>query len=107
MFVTSDADGAEWALRPEYTIPVARAFLAGGEPRLPANLCYCGPVFRLRAGEPGEFVQAGIESFGRADREAADAEVLALAVEAVTARAWSGPRSGSATSACSPRLSMR
>ena len=32
MFVTSDAEGAEWALRPEYTIPVARAFLAGGEP---------------------------------------------------------------------------
>ncbi len=83
MFVTSDADGAEWALRPEYTIPVARAFLAGGEPRLPAHLSYCGPVFRLRAGEPGEFVQAGIESFGRADSEAADAEVLSLAVEAV------------------------
>ncbi|MFO1147638.1 MAG: ATP phosphoribosyltransferase regulatory subunit [Alsobacter sp.] len=84
MFVTADADGAEYALRPEYTIPVARAFLAAGGKPLPSQLSYCGPVFRLRAGEPGEFAQAGIESFGRSDREAADAEVLAIAVEAVT-----------------------
>jgi ATP phosphoribosyltransferase regulatory subunit len=84
MFVTTDAGGAEYALRPEYTIPVARAFLAAGGAPLPSQLSYCGPVFRLRAGEPGEFAQAGIESFGRADLEAADAEVLALAVEAVT-----------------------
>ena len=27
MFVTSDAEGREWALRPEFTIPVARAWL--------------------------------------------------------------------------------
>lgn len=86
MFVTSDFDGTEYALRPEYTIPVARAFLGGqdGGGVMPASLSYCGPVFRLRSGEPGEFLQAGIESFGRTDREAADAEVLALAVEAVT-----------------------
>jgi ATP phosphoribosyltransferase regulatory subunit len=84
MFVTTDADGTEYALRPEYTIPVARAFLASGGAGLPASLSYCGPVFRLRSGEPGEFLQAGIESFGRTDGEAADAEVLALAVEAVT-----------------------
>lgn len=83
MFVTADSDGTEYALRPEYTIPVARAVLAAGTPSLPAQLSYCGPVFRLRAGEPGEFTQAGIESFGRTDIEAADAEVLALAVEAV------------------------
>lgn len=84
MFVTTDFDGTEYALRPEYTIPVARAFLAGSASHLPASLSYGGPVFRLRAGEPGEFRQAGIESFGRPDAEAADAEVLALAVEAVT-----------------------
>jgi ATP phosphoribosyltransferase regulatory subunit len=84
MFVTMDANGAEYALRPEYTIPVARAFLAAGGRPLPCQLSYCGPVFRLRAGEPGEFTQAGIESFGRSDHEAADAEVLAFAVEAVT-----------------------
>jgi ATP phosphoribosyltransferase regulatory subunit len=82
MFVTTDADGRERALRPEYTIPVAREWLAAGAADR-AAFSYCGPVFRLRPGEVGEFVQAGIESFGRADVEAADAEVLAMALEAV------------------------
>jgi ATP phosphoribosyltransferase regulatory subunit len=42
-------------------------------------------VFRYRGGRPSEFLQAGIESFGRQDRAAADAEMLALALEAVAA----------------------
>ena len=36
-------------------------------------------------GRPSEFLQAGIESFGRQDRAAADAEMLALALEATAA----------------------
>ena len=52
--------------------------------RIPRISRYCGPVFRLRIAESGEFTQAGIESFGRSDCEAADAEVLSLALEAVT-----------------------
>lgn len=85
MFVTTDAAGREWALRPEYTIPVARAYLASPGAAEPAALSYGGPVFRLRAGESGEFWQAGIESYGRDDAEAADAEVLAIAFDAVNA----------------------
>jgi ATP phosphoribosyltransferase regulatory subunit len=42
-------------------------------------------VFRHRGGRPSEFLQAGIESFGRLDRAAADAEMLALALEATGA----------------------
>ncbi|GGK18679.1 ATP phosphoribosyltransferase regulatory subunit [Salinarimonas ramus] len=84
MFVTSDAQGAELCLRPEYTIPVCRAHLAAHGTGS-AAYCYRGPVFRLRAGETGEFRQAGIESIGRADVAAADAEVLALALEALDA----------------------
>lgn len=91
MFVTSDAEGREWALRPEFTIPVARAWLASGGGREPASFSYCGPVFRLRVGEVGEFTQAGIESFGRHDCEAADAEVLALALEAVAENGLANP----------------
>ena len=49
------------------------------------GFCYLGPVFRYRGGQPSEFQQAGIESFGRADRAAADAEMLALALEATAA----------------------
>jgi ATP phosphoribosyltransferase regulatory subunit len=83
MFVTADADGTELALRPEYTIPVALDFLSAGLAGTKGGFAYCGPVFRVRPGETGEFVQAGLESFGRTDSEAADAEIMGLALDAV------------------------
>jgi ATP phosphoribosyltransferase regulatory subunit len=42
-------------------------------------------VFRYRGSQASEFLQAGVESFGRQDRAAADAEMLALALEATAA----------------------
>ena len=81
LFLTGGADGAELCLRPDYTIPVCLAHLgapgAAGETRY----SYLGPVFRA----PGEFWQTGLESFGRRDVEAADAEILALALEGAEA----------------------
>jgi ATP phosphoribosyltransferase regulatory subunit len=90
IFVTQDADGAEWCLRPEYTIPVCRHYLAAGG-REPAAFSYCGPVFRLRHGETGEFTQGGIESIGRRDATAADAEVIGLALEGLAALGIEAP----------------
>ena len=80
MFVTQDAAGSEFCLRPEYTIPVCLQHLHthGAEP---AGYSYGGPVFRMRPGESGEFMQAGLESIGRPDASAADAEILGLALE--------------------------
>lgn len=83
LFLTNLPDGGELALRPDYTIPVCRAHLAGGSAKRRADYAYLGPVFRQRPGENGEFLQAGIESLGRTDRAAADADVLALALAAV------------------------
>jgi ATP phosphoribosyltransferase regulatory subunit len=80
MFATQDADGNELCLRPDYTIPVCREHLARGN-ATPASYSYLGPVFRLRRGETGEFLQAGVESVGRPDRAATDAEILKLALE--------------------------
>jgi ATP phosphoribosyltransferase regulatory subunit len=85
LYLTSDASGTELCLRPEYTIPVCRAYLASGRAGRSAAYSYLGPVFRHRPGESGEFQQAGIESFGRGDRAAADAEILAVALAAVDA----------------------
>jgi ATP phosphoribosyltransferase regulatory subunit len=82
MFLTSDAEGRELCLRPDLTIPVARDYLASSQAGSPAGFCYLGSVFRQRAGQAGEFLQAGIESFGRRDHAAADAEMLALGLEA-------------------------
>jgi ATP phosphoribosyltransferase regulatory subunit len=80
MFVTQDASGAELCLRPEYTIPVCLQHLSRHGAR-PSGYSYGGPVFRMRPGESGEFLQAGIESIGRPDAAAADAEILGLALE--------------------------
>ncbi|WP_127090086.1 ATP phosphoribosyltransferase regulatory subunit [Aquabacter cavernae] len=80
LYLTTDAEGAELCLRPDLTIPVAREVLAARMP-LPAAVSYLGPVFRFRGEGTGEFRQAGVESFGRADTEAADAEILALGLE--------------------------
>lgn len=84
LYLTSGADGAELALRPDYTIPVCLAHLAGGEARRKADYAYLGPVFRIRGERPGEFLQAGVESLGRTDRIAADADILKLAFAAAT-----------------------
>jgi ATP phosphoribosyltransferase regulatory subunit len=85
LYLTTDASGEELCLRPDLTIPVARDYLASPRAGQPAGFSYLGPVFRYRWGRPSEFLQAGVESFGRQDRAAADAEMLALALEATTA----------------------
>jgi ATP phosphoribosyltransferase regulatory subunit len=91
MYLTLDPEGHELCLRPDLTIPVSRDYLASPAVGEPQGFCYLGPVFRYRRGDlsddrkksanslaAGEFLQAGIESFGRADKAAADAEMLAL-----------------------------
>ena len=83
MFLTDRSAGAR-------TVPAARPHHPGlarlsrlvRAPARPQGFCYLGPVFRHRDDGPGEFLQAGIESFGRPDTAAADAEMLALGLEA-------------------------
>jgi ATP phosphoribosyltransferase regulatory subunit len=82
MYLTTAPGGAEFCLRPDLTIPVSRDYLASPLAGHPAGFCYLGPVFRHRNDAPAEFLQAGIESFGRADKAAADAEMLSLGLEA-------------------------
>ena len=78
MFLTVDPQGCELCLRPDLTIPVSCDYLASPLAGRAAGYCYLGAVFRHRSQEPSEFLQAGIESFGRTDVAAADAEMLAL-----------------------------
>ena len=82
MFLTTDPQGRELCLRPDLTIPVSRDYLASPLAGRAQGFCYLGMIFRDRRGEPAEFLQAGIESFGRTDTAAADAEMLRLGLEA-------------------------
>ena len=75
-------EGGEFCLRPEYTIPVCRAYLASGQTGQEARFCYFGPVFLGSAPAPQELRQVGLEWFGGRDLEAADAQILALSLEA-------------------------
>jgi ATP phosphoribosyltransferase regulatory subunit len=95
MYIFPDPGGREVCLRPELTIPVCRAYLrqlqAAGAARsaeAEARLCYFGPAFRYEstaAGRYRQFYQAGAELIGAQSREAADAEILAVALDALAA----------------------
>lgn len=78
-----DRQGHVLVLRPELTIPIARMVstrMRGEE--LPLRLCYAADVFRYSKTQRQEFRQAGVELIG-SDAAAADAEVVALAVESL------------------------
>jgi ATP phosphoribosyltransferase regulatory subunit len=81
MFLTTDPHGRELCLRPDLTIPVSRDYLASPAAGRAQGFCYLGQVFRHRQDEASEFLQAGIESFGRPDIAAADAEMLTLGLD--------------------------
>jgi ATP phosphoribosyltransferase regulatory subunit len=82
MYLTTDPHGRELCLRPDLTIPVSLHYLASPAAGRPQGYCYLGPVFRHREVGTDEFLQAGIESFGRSDTAAADADMLALGLQA-------------------------
>jgi ATP phosphoribosyltransferase regulatory subunit len=84
LYLTQDGEGRELCLRPEFTIPLCLDAVRGPQP-IWAAMSYFGPVFRHRTGESGEFMQAGVESLGRTDQAAADAEMIALALDAARA----------------------
>lgn len=78
-YVTHDPLQGEMMLRPDFTVPVVQAHMAGGAD--PARYCYLGEVFRQQDGRPdrpSEYLQVGFELFDRQAPEAADAEVFAL-----------------------------
>ena len=81
-----DPNGRILALRPDLTTPIARmvATHLSHEP-LPIRLYYFGNAFRyeiIQAGRQREFYQGGVELIG-ASGTGADAEAIALAVEAI------------------------
>jgi ATP phosphoribosyltransferase regulatory subunit len=88
-YVFTDPDGEELCLRPDLTVPTCRLHLARHpDGRVPARYCYSGSAFRYQpvgAGRahPREFRQAGVECFAAADRERADADVVAVIVAAL------------------------
>lgn len=95
-YVFTDPDGDELCLRPDLTVPTCRLHLErDSNARQPAKYCYNGAAFRFQpqgadSTHPREFRQAGIENYGDAAREAADAETVALILSALRAAGLKG-----------------
>ncbi|MBO6550688.1 MAG: ATP phosphoribosyltransferase regulatory subunit [Rhizobiales bacterium] len=105
-YVFSDINGDELCLRPDLTVPAARVYIERSEDQTAekARYYYSGPTFRYPYDEPAsseeegqqqpsattpahgnsrEFRQAGIEIFGKEEKEKAEVEVLKLTLDAL------------------------
>jgi ATP phosphoribosyltransferase regulatory subunit len=80
LFVVSGDNGEEAALRPDFTVAVARQHFSNGGGA--GRYRYEGKAFRVAprgSDRAEEFLQLGIEAFEAGDPVAADAEIAALA----------------------------
>ena len=76
-YVTQDPVLGEMMLRPDYTVPVVQAHMAGGV--APARYTYQGPVWRKQTAASGrarEYGQIGLEVFDGTNPAAANADVF-------------------------------
>lgn len=83
LLLTADLTGAEHCLRPEFTLPIVRDYIADGT-RQPAAFTYLGPIFRQRETGPAEFDQAGIELLAQPDGDVALDQVFTFARAALS-----------------------
>ncbi|BAE85705.1 ATP phosphoribosyltransferase regulatory subunit [Desulfitobacterium hafniense] len=82
-FKLFDRQGHVLVLRPELTTSIARMVSTRMRgTAFPLRLCYAADVFRYSKSHKQEFRQVGVELIGSAS-SAADAEVVALAIEAL------------------------
>lgn len=78
LLLTTDSNGAEYCLRPDFTLPIVTDYIANGVGE-PAAFSYLGPIFRQRETGPAEFDQAGIELLAQPDGDVALDQVLTFA----------------------------
>lgn len=86
LFVVQGDGAEEEALRPDFTIPAVRAFIASG--KTIGRYAYEGHAYRVapRGSDRAEqFLQIGLEVFEAGDTTGADAEIAAMAWRAAVA----------------------
>ena len=80
LYMVENDGGRRLALRPDFTIPVALAFLEKGG-KGEARLAYSGSIFR----RPAETQQVGFECLGASEGAAVETEILTLALDGIAA----------------------
>ncbi|MEQ1771330.1 MAG: ATP phosphoribosyltransferase regulatory subunit [Devosia sp.] len=79
LLLSTANNGIEYCLRPDFTLPIAKAYLDEGMVGTPGAYTYLGPIFRQEDGYPVEAEQAGLELLGQPDAGAALDQVLTFA----------------------------
>lgn len=83
LLLTTDSSGAEYCLRPDFTLPIVADYIANGVGE-PAAFSYLGPIFRQRETGAAEFDQGGIELLAQRDGDVALDQVLTFARAALS-----------------------
>lgn len=83
LLLTTDSTGAEYCLRPDFTLPIVNAYIENGVGE-PAAFSYLGPIFRQRESGAAQFDQAGIELLAQPDGDVALDQVLTFARAALS-----------------------
>jgi ATP phosphoribosyltransferase regulatory subunit len=91
LLLTTSANGVDYCLRPDFTLPIAKSYLDDGMGGVPGAYTYLGPIFRQENGIPVEYDQAGLELLGQPDSSAALDQVLTFARWALAIYDVTGP----------------
>jgi histidyl-tRNA synthetase len=94
MYSLQDRGGRNLSLRPEGTAGSVRYIASGADETAAARIYYMGPMFRCerpQAGRKRQFHQIGLEAAG-APNALADAEVIALQIQLLSAWGLEGAR---------------
>ncbi|WP_051213222.1 ATP phosphoribosyltransferase regulatory subunit [Maritalea myrionectae] len=92
LLLTTGADGTNYCLRPDFTLPIAAAYVQKHPQFDEKSYGYLGPVFRQRENGPAEFDQAGLEFLAAQDEEAAFQQCLDFAIETAALYGEEKPR---------------
>jgi ATP phosphoribosyltransferase regulatory subunit len=79
LLLTTTNNGNEYCLRPDFTLPIAQAYIEDGMLGVPGAFTYLGPIFRQQSSTPVEYEQAGLELLGQPDADQALDQVLTFA----------------------------
>jgi ATP phosphoribosyltransferase regulatory subunit len=92
LLLTHAGDGADYCLRPEFTLPIVSQYVRQGLVGRAAAYGYLGPVFRQSGDEPDQVIQAGLELLARPDPEQAFDDVLQFALRSLAVFGITAPR---------------
>lgn len=92
LLLTTGADGTNYCLRPDFTLPIAAAYIESYPAFEPKSYGYLGPVFRQRENGPAEFDQAGLEFLGAENGDETFEQCLNFAIECAALYGEEKPR---------------